>query len=125
MSSAAHLDLGMRLALEAFDQHQVGRREPRQHLGQARLLLLAHDGVAPAADQRHLGRAGGAMAEGIGAGLVDVGGVVGVLDRRDRPAAAHELGDQPLGERRLARVLPAGDAEYRAMRHASIRSPWA
>ena len=118
-----HLDLGMGCGLESFDQHQVGRREPRQHLGEARLLLLAHDGEAPGRHQRDLGGARRAMAKGIGAGMVDVGGVVRVLDRRDRPAAAHELGDQPLGERRLACVLPAGDAEQRA--HASIRSPWA
>ena len=62
------------------------------------------------------------MAEGIGAGLVDVGRMVGMLDRGHTPASAHELGDQPLGERGLAGVLPACDAEHELLRHASIRS---
>ena len=116
----AHLDLGMCVALEALDQHQVGRRQPGQHFGQRRLPLFAHDGVARTGHQHHLGGAGGAMAEGIGAWLVDIGRMVGVLDRRHPPAAAHELGDQALGQRRLAGVLPAGDAEHELLRHAPL-----
>ncbi len=47
----------------------------------------------------------------IRAGLIDVEIVMAVLDGVDRQAAAHEFGDQPLDQGRLAGVLPAGDAE--------------
>ena len=111
----------MRLALVALDQDQVGRREARQDFGQRRFFLLAHDRVTMPADQRHLGRTGGAVAKGVGAGSIDVGVVMSMLDRCDPPAAPHELGDQPLDQGRLAGILPADDAEHAAIVHAAIR----
>ena len=110
----------MRFALETLDQDQVSRRQTRQNLGQRRLLLLAHDGVAMPADHRHLRGAGGAVSERIAARLVDIDAVMGMLDRIDRPAAPHELGDQLLDQGRLAGILPAGDAEHPSMAHASL-----
>ena len=122
LAAGADLDLAMGLALVAFDQDEVGRRQARQHLGQRRLLLLAHDGVAMAADDRHLGGAGGTMPVGIAARMVDIEIVMAVLDRVDASAAPHELGDQPLHQGRLAGVLPAGDAEDALLAHGAIRS---
>ena len=117
----------MRFALKTLDQDQVGRRHAREDLGQCRLLLLAHDGVAMPADHGHFRGAGGAMAKRIAARLVDIDVVMGMLDGGDPPAAPHELGDQPLDQGRLAGILPAGDAEHPSMRsrrlaHEAIRS---
>src|SRR5262249_13216074 len=55
--------------------------------------------------------AGHAVAVGILAGLVDVEGMVGVLEGRDLQAPPHEAGDH-LGEQRgFARAAPAGEAD--------------
>src|SRR5438045_8882263 len=51
------------------------------------------------------------MAGAVGLRIVDPEVVVGMLDACDLEAAAGELGDQALGERRLAGLLPAGDAD--------------
>ncbi len=56
-------------------------------------------------------RAGLAVAVAVGADLVDVEIVVGVLDRRNAVAAAGEFLDEAHGKAGLAGILPAGDAE--------------
>ena len=71
------------------------------------------------------GATGCAMAIRIRARPVDVDVVMGMLDGRHPPAAAHELGHQTLRQRRLAGVLPAGDPEDARRAHAMIRSAWA
>ena len=81
-------------------------------------------------DQRDLGGAGRAMTPGIGATPIDVDVVMGMLDGGDTPASPHEFRDQPLDERGLAGILPAGDAEDATTVHATIhdamiRSAWA
>src|SRR5690606_25093744 len=95
--------------------------EPRQHLVECRLLLVAqlvHQRPAAAGDERDLGGAGGAMAEAVGAFVVDVEGVMGVLDGGDPVAAAGQLGDQPLDQRGLAGVLPARHPKDGTLRRA-------
>ena len=122
LAAGANLDLAMGFALVAFDQDEVGRRQAGQHLCQRRLLLLAHDGVAMATHDRHLGGTGGTMPVRIPARMIDIEIVMAVLDRVDGEPAAHELGDQPLHQGRLAGILPAGDAEDTLLAHGEIRS---
>jgi hypothetical protein len=52
------------------------------------------------------------VAEAVGALAVDVEIMMRVLDGRDRPAAPRELGHELFGQRGLARILPAGNAEH-------------
>ena len=65
---------------------------------------------------------GTAVAKTIGSGMIDIEIVMAVLDRIDSEPAAHELGDQPLHQGRLAGILPAGDAEDTLLAHGAIRS---
>src|SRR5437588_6532648 len=51
------------------------------------------------------------MAVRILAGLVDVEGVMGVLERRHRESPRDEAGDHPGEERGLAGTAPAGEAD--------------
>jgi hypothetical protein len=105
-----HLDLGMALGLEALDHDEVDRRQPPEEVGKARLALLpqlAHERPAPTRGDQHFAGAGATVLERILAGLVDVEGMVRVLDGRDREAAARELGDELDEERRLARPAPS------------------
>jgi hypothetical protein len=112
-------------ALITFDQHEIRRRQARQHFRDRWLRPLVHDGVAPAAHDRDLTRAGRAVTERVRARLVDVDVMVGMLDGRHAPAAAHELRHQAFRQCRLAGVLPSGDAEDTLTCHSVIRSAWA
>ena len=72
------------LTLVTLDQHEVARRKTTQYLLKARFALLpefVHDRKALAGDDRHFERAGLPMTEGIGARLVYVEVVMGMLDR--------------------------------------------
>src|SRR5450755_2753907 len=114
VGDAVDLDLGKGIALEAFDQHQIDRRHLADQGGQIPLRLLAQlmqDGPAFGRGDDHLGGAGGAVEEGILAGLVEVETVMGVLERgyadAARDQARNELGDQ----RGFARPTPAGETD--------------
>ncbi|EGE56498.1 transcriptional regulator, LysR family protein [Rhizobium etli CNPAF512] len=111
---AAGFDFRDRLALVALDQHEIAGGETGEDLlerGLRRAAQLVHDGVTGAGDDRDLMCAGLAMAVTVGADLVDIEIMMGMLDRRDLVAAAGEFRHQPDGEPRFAGVLPAGDAE--------------
>ncbi len=109
-----HFELGMALALVAFDQHQIDRAELLEQRAERGLGLAAQlvdqRPAAGGADQ-HLGRAGHAVAVRILARLVDIEGVMGVLDRRHREPARDQAGDHLDEERGLAGAAPAGEAD--------------
>ena len=89
-SRAAHLDLGDGGALVAFDDDEIARIEPGQHLGQLGLgaaLQLGDHRPAVARDNRHLRGAGATVTRAVGLGVIDLEGMVGVLDGRDLQAA--------------------------------------
>ena len=92
---AVDFELGMRMALEAFDDHKIDRADFRKHVGERRLGLRAqfvHQSPAPARDDRNLGGAGRAVQQGILAGLVDIELMMRVLDGRDLEPAPHQHG---------------------------------
>ena len=104
----------MALALVALDQHQIDRRELAQQRGERRLGVaaqLVHQRPAAGGADQDLGRAGQAVAVRILAGLVDVEGVMGVLEGRDREPARHQAGDHLGQQRGLAGAAPAGEAD--------------
>src|ERR1051326_848288 len=76
-----------------------------------RAAQLVHQHPAARRGDEDLGRAGLPVAVGVLAGLVDVEGVVRVLDERDAQAPLHEARDETLDERGLAAARPAGEAE--------------
>ena len=90
-SAPAHLDLGVSPRACSLRRGR-GRRatDARQDLVQRRLALAAqfvHQRPATARDDRDLAGAGGAVAKRVGARLIDVEIVMGVLDGRDVDAA--------------------------------------
>src|SRR5438105_2989617 len=112
--AAPHLELGNGRMLEAFHDHQVAGRQAFElflewWLGCA--AQLVHQHPAARRGDEHLGGAGVAVAVGILAGLVDIEGMVRVLDERDPQPGAGEARDQLLDERGLAAARPAGEAE--------------
>ena len=74
---------------------------------------LMHERPALRRRQDHPPRARLPQPEGVAAGMVDVEALMRVLDGRNGIAAPRELRHEPGCERRLARVLPTGNAEYR------------
>src|SRR5690606_1644576 len=76
-----------------------------------------------AGDDGDLVRAGLAVPVAVGADLVDVEVVMGVLDGGDAVAARDELAHQAHGKARLAGILPPGDAEdLRSCHRSSTQS---
>ena len=93
---APDLELRDRRELEALDDQQVARREALHLLVERRLVRaaqLVHQHPAPRRGHQDLGGAGVAVAIGILARLVDVEGVVRVLDERHaQPARRRSAG---------------------------------
>ena len=101
---AVNLDLRMGGGLEALDDDEVDGGEAREELGEAGLRLgpqLMHQGPAPLGGDQHLPGAGGPVLERVLAGLVDLEGVMGVLDA-SRPRAPRWLSS---GMSRSSRVV--------------------
>ena len=112
---AVNLDLRMGGGLEALDDDEVDGGEAREEFGEAGLRLgpqLMHQGPAPLGGDQHLPGARGPVLERVLAGLVDLEGVMGVLDRRDRDAALGELRDEPEEKGRLPRPAPPGKTDH-------------
>ena len=111
---AMNFELRKRIALEAFDQHEIDRGKLAEQVGQVPFRVVAQlmqDGEALGRADDHLGRAGGAVHERVLARLVEVEAVMRVLDRR-HPAAARDQARQRLGDQRgLARAAPAGESD--------------
>ena len=109
---AEHLDDVGRLAAIALADHDVVPFEvPVNDVVQARLLVALRDeGQLGGRRDCVGGGAGLPVAPRILAGQVDVE-LRHALDGADPQAAARELRDEPLDERRLAAVGPADDAE--------------
>src|SRR3954470_10241640 len=111
---APYLELRDRSELESFDDDEVAWRQALHLLLEGRLVRaaeLVHQHPAPRRSDEDLRGAGVAMAIRILAWLVDVEGVVGVLDERHAQASADEARDQLLDERGLAATRPTGKAE--------------
>jgi hypothetical protein len=107
---AEHFDLGEGRGLEAFCHHDV--RILHIPLGQADRIVVVVASFKQYAEigRRDEGAFGPAFVEvtpGIGAGLVDGGRMVAVLDRHDAVATSRQLADQGNGERGFPRVLAA------------------
>ena len=111
---AIDFELGMRLALVAFDQHEIDRAELLEQCGERGLgfaAQLMHERPTLGRADQHLGRAGHAMGVRILARLVDVEAVMGVLERRYLEPARDDAGDHFGEERGLAGAAPAGEAD--------------
>src|SRR5574340_374584 len=110
---AVHLQFGDDLALVAFDEHEVARRQLRHKAVQARrrVAMLDQQRGAMVGGQQHGCGAGLARAPAVLAGAVDVEVVVGVFDHRDLHATRGELRQHPLDQGGLAAAAVAGDAE--------------
>jgi hypothetical protein len=94
-------------------QDQVAGVEPGEERLQRRLLRapqFRHQRPAERRGDEDLPRPGLAVAVAVAAGMVDLGRVVGVLDGRDAEPLPRQFRHEPLGQRGLAGVLPAGDA---------------
>ena len=110
----AHLDLGVALALVAFGDDEIRVRELGDDRLERRFRLrpkLVHQRPAVSRYDRHLPGAGLAVAPGIAPFVIDVEGMVGMLDGRDAVASLDEFLDQALGQGRLARILEPDDAQ--------------
>src|SRR5262249_26514912 len=117
-----YFELRMRLALVAFDQHEIDRAELFEQGAQRRLsssTQLVHERPTVGRSHQNLGRARHAMGVGILAGLVDVEAVMGVLERRDLKSACDDAGNDFGEERSLAGAAPAGQADNA---HAALYS---
>jgi hypothetical protein len=109
-----HFKLGIRVALEPFDNNQIGRRELCKQVLQRRLGLapqFVNERPAPARCHQNLARAGSAVQPGILARLIDIKFVVRMFHRGDFQAPTgknwNNLGDQ----RRFAGSTPAGETD--------------
>ena len=109
-----YFELGMRLALVAFDQHEIDRAELLEQGAQRRLASstqLVHQRPTVGRSHQNLGRPRHAMGVGILAGLIDVEAVMSVLEGRDLKAPCDDAGDDFGEERSLAGAAPAGQAD--------------
>src|SRR5262245_20090125 len=123
-----YLELGMRLAFVAFDQHEIDRAKLLEQNTQRRLgfsAQLMHERPALGRTNQNFGGADHAVGMGILARLVDVEAVVGVLERRDRESPRDDAGDDFGEERGLARAAPAGEADdaHAALYSSPKRAP--
>src|SRR6266567_3914536 len=106
--------LRMRLAFVAFDQHEIDRAELREQNRQRWLgfgAQLVNERPTLGRTDQNLGRSDYPMGVRILAGLVDVEGVVGVLERRHSKTTRNDAWDHFGNERGLARAAPAGEAD--------------
>ena len=84
----------MRGLFEPFDQHQIHARHAGKVAGQLGLGLIAqlmHQGPTRGRGQHDLAGPGGAMAETVAPGLVDIDIVMGPLDGRDGKPPPRQL----------------------------------
>ncbi len=98
----------------------------RQLLVQGRLCLVAqlvHQDPAPVRCDQHFGGAGFAVPVRILARLVDVEGMVGVLDQRNLQPLRNKTGNEFLDQCGLATTGPAGETECLHCREACT-APW-
>ena len=89
-----HLDLAMRLGLEALDHDEIDPRQFGQQFRQPRLggaAQFMHQGPSLAGGYQHLGGAGLAVPPGILAGNIDIEGMMGVLDHGNAQALAEQM----------------------------------
>src|SRR5260370_301983 len=110
-----HLDLAMRLGLEAFDDDKIDPRHLRQQFGQPRLggpPQFMHQGPSPAGGHQHLRGARLPVHPGILARHVDIETVVGVLDDGNAKTFFKKIRDDTRQQRRLAGAAPPGEANH-------------
>ncbi len=97
-----HFELGMRLALVAFDDHEIDRRQLVEQVGERRLgraPQLMHQRPAIGGADQDFGGAGHAVAMQILAGLIHVEGMMRVLEGGDlQPALREPRNDFSRGE---------------------------
>ena len=122
---AKDLDLGNGRPLEAFDQDDVGAGEVLAREADRIVVLgrAVEERPHVGAHQEHPLRA--ALVEvppAVHAGLVHLGGVVGVLHGHDPVAPAHELARQGDRQGRLSGVLPADDGDDSRRHSSSVRA---
>ena len=124
-AGAVDLEFRDRGTLEAFDQHQIARREPRQRRIERKLrgaAQLVHQRPAHGRCDQYLLAACFAMTMRILARLVDVELMVRVFYQRDHQSFGAQLRYEPLDERRLAAARPAGEPENLHHTHRLPRS---
>jgi hypothetical protein len=110
-----HLDFGMRVTFVTFDDDEVAWCELCKYFMEAWLFVAAQfvdDGPAVPRNHSHLRGAGLAMAETVTAFMVDVEGMMRVLDGRDAITAICQFNDEFFDECRLPGILEARNADY-------------
>src|SRR5260221_3994963 len=113
----------MRLVLEALDEQQVDRSHVANQFLERRLrraAMLVHARRARRRGDHHYRRARRAVTPAVLAGLVDIEGVMRMLQGRDSEAAARQFRQQPRHQRRLAAAAPAGKPEDAQAAHATL-----
>src|ERR1700682_4876148 len=124
-AGAVDLELRDRRTLEAFDQHQIARREPRQRRIERKLsgvAQLVHQRPSHGRGDQYLLAACFAMTMRILTRLVDVELMMRVFYERDDQALGAQLRYEPLHERRLAAARPARESENLHHAHRLRRS---
>src|SRR5262245_26261782 len=109
-----HLQLGMRLALIALHQHEIDRAELVEQRFEGELGVstqLVHERPTVGRADQHLARPRHPVGMGVLARLVDVEGVMGMLEGRYLEPAGDDTWDYLGEERGLARAAPAGEAD--------------
>lgn len=106
----SRLDLRHRLVFVTLDQYEIARGEAGEDFLEGRFGFAAqfmHDGKAGAGDDGDLVRARLTVTPAIGADLVDIEIMMGMLDGRDPIAPGRQFGDDADRKAGLARVFPA------------------
>src|SRR5262245_49196811 len=121
-------EFGMRLALVAFDQHEIDGAELLEQSAQRGLgssAQLMDERPPLRRTYQNLGRADHAMGVGILARLVDVEAVVRVLECRHLQSPGDDAGNDLGEERGLAGAAPAGEADdaHAALYSSPKRAP--
>src|SRR4051812_38458403 len=110
-----HLDLRMALGLEPLDDREIDRGETAQESGEGRLVpapQFVDQCPAPSGGDQHLRRPGLAMLERVLAGLVDLEGMMGVLEGGYRQAPALQFGNEPDQKGGFPRAAPACQSDH-------------
>ncbi len=109
-----NFDLGMGVPLKALDKEEIDRTHPGYQLVERRFgraAQLMHQCPAILRGDHHFPRPGLAVPPRVFSRLIDIEGMMCVLERRYGDAAGDQLGDQQSHQGRLAASAPAGETK--------------
>src|ERR1700730_251789 len=109
-----NFDLGMGVPLEALDKQEIDRAHPGYQLLELkfwRAAQLMHQRAAILPGNHHSPRRGLAVPPRIFSRLIDIEGMMRVLERRYGDATRDQFGDQQRHQGRLAASAPPGETK--------------